>query len=103
MPLWAEESPLFGRRFLELKTRALESLGAGYYSFGSAKHRLYNEARGCLGAALGLLYSEPTLRERYAEEIAFIEDKCLPAFAALLKKMERPHSRGHGARSENLR
>ena len=89
MPLWkAAEEPL-GPRLRALRSDIVEALGAGYYSFGRAKIEWYSQARGLLGAGLGLLYSEEDYFKTYGPEITFIETKLMPAFSALLRKLER--------------
>ena len=92
MPLWrdacnAEDELVVRIRALRLV--AIESLGAGYYTFGRAKCASYNVARNAVGSMVALLYSEPRLTERFATEVLFLQQKVLPAFAALLIKMER--------------
>jgi len=92
MPLWAGEPSLIGERLVELKNQTLESLGAGYYSYGEQKLRHYSAARAALGAAIGLVLGVPSLKDTYRADISFLLDNCLPAFSALLKKLEKGSS-----------
>lgn len=90
MPLWRrEEEDSLTTRVQAIRADIIESLGAGYHSYGMTKLECYSRARALCGAVLGLLYSEEARLKTYAGEVAFIERKLMPAFSALLKKIER--------------
>lgn len=77
-------------RVCRLADEALEELGAGFYAYGfQIKRGHYLAARARLGALLALLRSDRDLSESWTAEIESIEDRLLPAFGALLKKMEK--------------
>jgi len=89
-PLWqsADANP-FAERLNVVRLQILEHLGAGYYSFGPGKHHHYNSARGLIGSALALIYSDELAMGRFADDVAYLEQELLGAFAALLRKIER--------------
>jgi len=97
-PLWqGEEGNPYAQRLTSLRLQILEHLGAGYYSFGSGKHHHYNCARGLVGSALALIYSNDEVMGRFADDVAYLEQELLVAFGSLLRKIERlgrrePHS-----------
>ena len=75
-----------------LKIEALEYLGAGYYAYGhSEKQRLYNKARECIGGILSLYYFSVNHSNENppSESIKNLEELLLPAFSALIKKIEK--------------
>lgn len=77
-------------RIAALGTGVLEEIGAGFYAFGAHMKRLhYINARARLGAIIALLHSDENLRKRWCEEIEQIEGRLLPAFGALIKKLEQ--------------
>jgi excisionase family DNA binding protein len=102
MPMWADADKLrFGHRLRDLQGAILEQLGSGFYSYGAEKRAYYDRSRGLIGAALALVYSDPDARLRWASDVAFLEGDVLPAFASLIKKIERGQDReGRGRRHE---
>lgn len=77
-------------KIIDLGEGVLENLGAGFYGFGSQTKRMhYSKARAGLGAIIALLYSDDDLRQKWSEEIQQIEERLLPAFGALIKKLEQ--------------
>lgn len=77
-------------RITDLGAGVLEEIGAGFYAFGAHMKRLhYINARARLGAIIALLHSDPNLRDRWRAEIEQIEERLLPAFGALIKKLEQ--------------
>lgn len=77
-------------RVCRLAEEALEELGAGFYAYGfQVKKEHYLAARARLGALLALLRSDRVLSDSWIAEIKSIEDQLLPAFGALIKKMEK--------------
>ncbi len=77
-------------RLENLKLSAIELLGAGYYSFEPKnKKNLYNESRQKVGAILALSYFNLTDCETSLKLIREIEDDLLPAYSALIKRMDR--------------
>ncbi|MCX6106553.1 MAG: helix-turn-helix domain-containing protein [Proteobacteria bacterium] len=89
-PLWqrAEGNP-HAERLASLRLQILEHLGAGYYSFGPGKHHHYNCARSLVGSALALIYSDDQVMVRFPDDVAYLEQELLVAFASLLRKIER--------------
>ena len=73
------------------RSRAIEYLGSGFYSFhSSAKSQHYEHSRSAVGAILALLRAgEDDFVESWAKEIMFMEQELLPAYASLIKKIER--------------
>lgn len=73
------------------RSRAIEHLGSGFYSFhSSAKSQHYEYSRSAVGGILALLRAGPNdLVESWGNEISFLEQELLPAYAALIKKIER--------------
>lgn len=73
------------------RSRAIEHLGSGFYSFHSnAKNQHYEYSRSAVGGILALLRAGPDdLVESWGNEILFLEQELLPAYAALIKKIER--------------
>lgn len=85
-------------KIVNLGEGVLEEIGAGFYAFGAHVKRLhYANARARLGSIIALLYSNAEMRERWHEEIHQIEERLLPAFGALIKKLEQ---KSHRNRSE---
>lgn len=77
-------------RVCRLAEEALEELGAGFYAYGfQIKRGHYLAARARLGALVALLRSDRALSDSWGAEINSIEDQLLPAFGALIKKMEK--------------
>lgn len=90
MPMWTEANQLrFAQRLRDLQAAILEQLGAGYYAYGADKRGHYDRSRSLIGSALALVYSDTEARRHWASDIAFLERDVLPAFAALIKKIER--------------
>ena len=85
-------------RIADLGAGVLEEIGAGFYAFGAHMKRLhYINARARLGAIIALLHSDESLRKRWCEEIEQIEGRLLPAFGALIKKLEQKGYRNEEA------
>jgi len=77
-------------RLENLKLSAIELLGAGYYSYEPRnKMNLYNESRQKVGAILALSYFNLSDSGDYQKIIREIEDDLLPAYSALIKRMDR--------------
>jgi len=77
-------------RALNLSERVLEEIGAGFYAYGFEIKRIhYGRARARLGGILALLRSTQDLAESWRREVAAIEEYLLPAFGALIRKMEK--------------
>lgn len=77
-------------RLEDLKLSAIELLGAGYYSFEAKnKKNLYNESRQKVGAILALFYFNFADSEASLKFVREIEDDLLPAYSALIKRMDR--------------
>lgn len=80
----------YEKRVRELSFLTLEDLGAGYHSFGvSVKLKHYSQARSHLGAILALLLQNDERKLFWHGEKEEIESHILPAFTALLRKIER--------------
>lgn len=76
-------------RIQNLKSRVLEEIGAGFHSFGvQRKSHHYNTARALIGAMLAILHSQEG-SVQIMPTILLLEKKLLPAFSALLKKIEK--------------
>lgn len=92
------------KKFLDLKTEALELLGAGFYSYDNKlKARLYDHSRAKVGGMLSLVYFYQSDLQNLPDVILKIESELMPAFSSLIRKLEikseRPmkdHSRKHG-------
>jgi len=95
MPGWQNRMQLHGRLKL-VEEVVFGSLGAGYHSFGRKKHEYYALARAELGAALGLIYRSVEAKKIWENEVAFIETKLLPAFASLIKRVEKMSRKDYG-------
>lgn len=94
MPKWNPvkvSDPRLHDRLVLLRNTALESLGAGYYSFHSAsKARHYEQSRNAVGAILAQLQVGPDkFVGAWREEIDYLEKELLPAYSSLIKKIER--------------
>jgi excisionase family DNA binding protein len=77
-------------RLEELKLSAIELLGAGYYSFEPRnKMGLYNESRQKVGGILALTYYQMPENHNLKKAIDEIENDLLPAYSALIKRMDR--------------
>lgn len=86
MPAWKNE--LQGR-LKSVEEVVFAALGSGYYSYGRKKHEYYGQARAEVGAALALIYRRGMAKNTWKEETAFLETKLLPAFASLIKRVEK--------------
>ena len=83
-----EESGL--QQFLNSKCRdVIAHLGSGYYAFGHAKRSHYEVARAGIGGMISVLAAEPALYQRHQKAAKFLERDVLPAFAALMRKLEQ--------------
>jgi excisionase family DNA binding protein len=90
MPVWqSSEGATYSQRLIDIKFKVLEHLGAGYYSFGTSKRQHYDIARGLIGSAVALLYSDKTASDMWKEDLYFLENDLLMAFTCLLRKIER--------------
>ena len=67
----------------------LALLGAGYYGYGRSKTMAYEQARAAIGKVLGILASDPELYRRHQVVAELLERDVLPAFGALMRKLER--------------
>ena len=77
------------RRCMDGIFKALEELGAGYYSFGTEdKTRHYRRARSHLGSSLAIKLSMNNLPEVSIEFFELIESRVIPSITALLRKIE---------------
>lgn len=77
-------------RALLLREKVLEEIGAGFYAYGfEFKRAHYARARARLGSILALLRSTQSLAESWSGEVEAIEGRLLPAFGALIRKMEK--------------
>ena len=76
-------------RIKELRLSAIELLGAGYYTYGASKKmNIYDRSREKVGAILAILFSQ-TENESLAKIIDDIEGELLPAYSALIKRMDK--------------
>lgn len=77
----------------QMKIYAL--LGSGYYLWGPEKLILYRRAQSGVGAILGILYSTNECADTMKPELHFLERRLLPAFTALLFRLNssRPRHR----------
>ena len=90
MPMWnSPESIQYTQRLSDIKFKVLEHLGAGYYSFGASKRQHYDSARGLIGSAVALLYSDKAVSDKWKDDLYFLENDLLMAFTCLLRKIER--------------
>ena len=78
-------------RLVCLRNTALESLGAGFYSFHSAtKAKHYEQSRNAVGAILAQLQAgSDEFLGSWSEEIYYLENELLPAYSSLIKKIEK--------------
>ena len=77
------------QRVKQLGDEVLEELGAGFYAYGfEAKCVHYAKSRSRLGAMIALLRSRSEVFEDWQGEVKEIEVKLLPAFGALIRKLE---------------
>ena len=67
----------------------MESLGAGYHSFGAGKVMQYGKARSAAGSLLALISAEESIRVKLAAERDSISEKLLPALVALQRTAEK--------------
>jgi excisionase family DNA binding protein len=94
-------STAFEERLHVLKNRVFEELGAGFYSFGAArKSTHYNSARTQIGAMLSLIYFTCKSDPVWSNQLPILESKLLPAFSALLRKIERRRLSPESSKSE---
>ena len=76
-----------------LKQDAIELLGAGCYSFSKKdKQRLYQESREKIGGIVSLYYFESN-ENAPAKSIKTLEEDLLPAYSALIRKIENSNTR----------
>lgn len=72
-----------------LQLQILETLGAGYHSFGNAKVTQYGKARAAAGSLLALISASGTIGGALEAERAAVEEKLLPALIALQRTAEK--------------
>ncbi|MEI8028073.1 MAG: helix-turn-helix domain-containing protein [Pseudomonadota bacterium] len=77
------------QRATSLQLLVLESLGAGYHSFGVGKVMQYGKARSAAGSLLALISAEESIRVKLAVEGNAISEKLLPALVALQRTAEK--------------
>ena len=86
---------------------ALHQLGAGFYNFGHAKRIHYERARAALGGVIAVLSADAATSQQYERALLFCERDVLPAFGALMRKLERkgsdPHRKRGGSAQESDR
>lgn len=88
--LFPENRPDLLKKFMTLKTEALENLGAGFYSFGNrSKAILYNRSREKIGGMLSLVYFYQVKDAKPSKEILKIEEELMPAYSSLIRRMEK--------------
>ena len=75
-------------RVSQLKMRVLETLGAGFYSYGEEKKFQYRAARAMIGRILGLLYPYKDKSAGLLRVTQFLEEECIPSLASLSRKLE---------------
>ena len=76
-------------RVKELRLTAFELLGAGYYTYGSSKKmKIYDRSRENVGALLAIIFSQKE-NENMSKVITEIEGELLPAYSALIKRMDK--------------
>jgi excisionase family DNA binding protein len=81
-------------RIFKRKWDVIESLGAGFYSYGPEKLFHYRQARAALGALLGLIHAAEPHTLKMQKAVEFLELECNSALGSLLRKFEKPHSKG---------
>lgn len=82
------------KRFLILKSECLEAMGAGYYSFNPKdKLRFYATSREKMGAILALCYCESAFVKSHPDFFNQVEDEILPAYSALIKRIDKKNER----------
>jgi len=75
--------------YFRLQSRdTLALLGAGYYGYGRSKTIAYEQARAAIGKILGILASDPEMYRRHQVVAELLEKDVLPAFGALMRKLE---------------
>ncbi len=78
------------KTFIAIKSRELlANLGAGYYGYGFNKKKFYELARASVGKIIGFTVAERHRAERHARAISFLESDVIPAFGALLRKLDK--------------
>lgn len=84
----------FREKVDQLRLQALENLGAGYYSFDPmSKASLYRRSRERVGGILALLYFASNDQQGEQPLIAKIESELMPAYSALIRRMEKKRER----------
>lgn len=84
----------FREKVDQLRLQALENLGAGYYSFDPmSKASLYRRSRERVGGILALLYFASNDKQGEQPLIAKIESELMPAYSALIRRMEKKRER----------
>lgn len=82
--------PSFNEKIQQLSLQALENLGAGYYSFDPInKAILYRRSRERVGGILALLYFVSKEQAETSPLISKIESDLMPAYSALIRRMEK--------------
>ena len=89
----------------------LAYLGAGYYAYGRNKKSYYEMARGAIGKIIAVLAADAALYQRHYKTAQNLEHDVLPAFGALMRKLDRaagvetppPRKVGGGATQETGR
>jgi excisionase family DNA binding protein len=84
----------FKEKVDQLRLQALENLGAGYYSFDPmSKASLYRRSRERVGGLLALLYFASKDQAEGQPLIEKIESELMPAYSALIRRMEKKRER----------
>jgi excisionase family DNA binding protein len=94
-----EQDESIRQHFYNLKLEAIELLGAGFYAYEfQHKKSYYNMSRQKISGLLSLLHTFDSKNER----IKILEQELLPAYSALIKKLEKSNGKKNEA-SKNLR
>lgn len=86
--------PELAGKLLLLKMEAIELLGAGFYAYEAKnKKALYNKSREKVGGILSLIYFNNDFEKKSPPEINRIEEDLLPAYSALIRRIEKKYER----------
>jgi len=86
--------PRLEGKLYTLKLEALEFLGAGFYAYEPInKKALYNRSREKVGGILSIIYFYSEDKGSLPLGITKIEEELLPAYSALIRRIEKKHER----------
>lgn len=93
LKLFDQTDDRFHHRIKALQLEAIESLGAGFYSYGPDKIESYNRARSIIGAIAALIYSHSAAGDEMRVYLATLESDVIPAIRSLILYIKKPNDK----------